>query len=62
MGRLTKEQRALRDAMKPGERSFIEALRRVAKAAEKMCVDFRKVAAAADALQKLRFRKVDNGR
>lgn len=60
MSRLTKEQRALRDAMKDGDATFLAALRRVTKAANKLCVDWRKVAAAVDATRKVAFRKVDD--
>lgn len=46
MSRLTKGQRALRDVMRPGERSFVEALHRVTNAAEKYCTQMRELAAA----------------
>ena len=46
MGRLTKQQRALRDAFKGGaESKFCKAMRRMEKAAEAMCKRMRKLTA-----------------
>lgn len=55
MGRLTKEQRRLRDAFKGGaESQFCKAMRWVGKAAETMCKRMRAQVAAA---REVRFRE-----
>lgn len=58
MGRLTKEQRRLRDAVKGGpESEFCKAMYRMTTAAETTCKRMRKVVAAANALAHGRRRR-----
>lgn len=61
MGRLTKEQRRLRDAFKGGaESEFCEALCRMGKAAGKASTGLQNMIAAVNAIRKLAFRRIDD--